>query len=83
MDKKTVWNLHLLDKLFFVNKQDNSVDDLPIMKMEIDGRSISIPLDESNVSHVLDMKYPKEPLKLFFNKIDAEVELRAHITPIQ
>lgn len=75
MDKKTVWQLRLLDKLYFINHHDKSIDDTPIMSMSIDSRDIiinGITLDDNNALFIID----RFNHKLFFNKSDAEVELQ-------
>ena len=88
MPKKNVWNLHLLDKLYFINHQDKCVNDTPIMKLEIVDRDIIIngfTLRGDNQSATFILNNQKN--KLFFNKEDADTELETWKfslkTPIQ
>jgi hypothetical protein len=73
---KNVWNLHLLDKLYFIDHQDKFVDDTPVMSLEVDDRDVLIngivlPGSDSSAKFVLNA----HNIKFFFNKEDAEAEL--------
>ena len=73
---KNVWNLHLLDKLYFIDHQDKCVDDTPVMSLEIDDRDVLIngivlPGSDSSAKFILN----PHNIKYFFNKEDAESEL--------
>jgi hypothetical protein len=73
---KNVWNLHLLDKLYFIDHQDKCIDDIPVMSLEVDDRDVLIngmvlPGSDSSAKFVLNPHH----VKFFFNKEDAEAEL--------
>jgi len=85
---KNVWNLHLLDKLYFIDHQDKCIADTPVMSLEIDDRDVLIngivlAGSDSSAKFILNAQH----VKYFFNKEDAEAELEtlkfSEKTPIQ
>lgn len=88
MNKKSIWNLHLLDKLYYINMQDKSIDDTPVFKLEVAERDYYIndmKLSGSDTSSIYVLS--RQNVKMYFNKEDAEADLEivkfSLKTPIQ
>lgn len=70
---KTIWNVHLLDKLYFIDRTHQRVDDTPIMSLEIEDRCVLI---NGICVSPADNKITKGGQTYFLNLEEAEQKLK-------
>lgn len=70
---KTIWNVHILDKLYWVHKSELKIEDTPITSIVVDGRDIKI----NDLDKITDTAFGNKQTKInyYLNKIDADNEL--------
>jgi hypothetical protein len=78
MDRKTIWNCHILDKLYWVHKQGLNVNDAPIISIVIHDREVLI----NNFSPNSDTVIRYGNVNFYLNKFDADVELIEYINSL-
>lgn len=70
---KTIWNVHLLDKLYFIDRVHQCVNDTPIMSLEIEDRCVVV---NGICVSPADNKITKGGQTFFLNKSEAEDKLK-------
>lgn len=73
IEKKSIWNCHILDKLYFVNRSHQCVDDIPITSICVEDRCIAV--NGICVSPV-DMRISDRGITYYLNKSEAEEALK-------
>ncbi len=76
---KTIWNVHILDRLYFFHKSQLSVDDIPITSIAIDGREVKIN-DFDKITDTSFIGHSSYKVNYYLNKVDADAELIQYVT---